>query len=87
MSITKVLRIPIADLNVLRVTCRSCGSSTEIPLDQVARRFHAGTCLSCHTDILGGEPRSKYLTQLPDVLERIVADKQAEVEFVVPAPE
>jgi len=39
MTTHKVLRIAIADLTVLRLTCRKCGAAVEIPMAEVQRRI------------------------------------------------
>jgi hypothetical protein len=86
MASTKMVRIPIADLTVVRITCKHCNACFEVPIADVAKRFRSGDCPFCTETIFRGQERNKPIEQIAYVLSELAGDqKLSEVEFVVPA--
>ena len=80
-----VLRIPLADLQTIRIRCGKCGTITEGPCNSVNNRaIVTNQCGACSQRF----PDSKNLFELVSQIEQLCQlDKSLSVEFVVRDPE
>jgi hypothetical protein len=81
-----VLRIPVSELNVVRVTClrvhngEKCGATVEVPLGQLSR---VKECPVCEEPFSSQNPFAALKHALQNAAE--LEKAAALIEFVVPA--
>jgi len=87
------LRIGIAELALVRITCKSCGVVTELPISGTGKAFDRdGKCKHCKSALaIPNSPESAYLTDdgsrtLAEILDALANSKTIGIEFVVSRP-
>ena len=84
-----VTRIPLQDLQTMRVKCNNpkCGKLVEASLATMTKAFPQGRCAFCHEilfdEMSGGDPFQK-LVDAVDLLAKL--QSRFAVEFVLPQP-
>lgn len=85
MTMEKILRIPIADLGLLRITCKKCGGSSELTMGQVSKRVRGTDCPFCNVQLFASDRPTAAANFANAVAEILKEDEHVLIELVVPA--
>lgn len=87
MDMEKLLRIPIAELALLRITCPQCGTASELPMEQVAKRIRGTDCPFCDVQLFAQGRTTAAANFALAVGDLLREQGHVRVEIVVPAQE
>lgn len=84
MIAEKVYRIPLGDLNTIRVTCERCHRTTEGDIDHMRSALKTGQCPHCGHEIIKTEHgKDNSLQELMHWIKEIQTETNVSVTFSV----
>jgi len=82
----KLLHIPIGELNLIRITCRTCGAAIEVPIEEITPSSRLASCGACGAAFYS--PSRNAASELANALFHAARDnRHGHIEFVVPVSE
>lgn len=86
MTTTRTCHVSVTDLDLLRITCRSCQTAVEVPLEKLTSGVFTPVCPTCNRTYYGSSVTP--LAQLADALRAArVHAEHATLEFVISWPD
>lgn len=78
-----VTKVSIAELNVVRVTCKKCEATVEIGIDRVASAIDGQACTVCNAALLRDNERDVLLDLRQSIRRLQNLNGVLEIHFVV----